>query len=79
MIINMIFEQLFDNKSSTYTYILSSGEGREALIIDPVIEHTEEYIKLLEKTYENYEKQLFFNNNRFYGFDGLLYRWLQWD
>ena len=49
MIINMIFEQLFDNKSSTYTYILSSGEGREALIIDPVIEHTEEYIKLLEK------------------------------
>ena len=46
---NMIFEQLFDNKSSTYTYILSSGEGREALIIDPVIEHTEEYIKLLEK------------------------------
>ena len=49
MIINMIFEQLFDNKSSTYTYILSSGEGREALIIDPVIENTEEYIKLLEK------------------------------
>ena len=45
----MIFEQLFDTKSSTYTYILSSGEGREALIIDPVIEHTEEYIKLLEK------------------------------
>ena len=49
MIIDMIFEQLFDNKSSTYTYMLSSGEGREALIIDPVIEHTEEYIKLLEK------------------------------
>ena len=49
MMINMIFVQLFDTKSSTYTYILSSGEGREALIIDPVIEHTEEYIKLLEK------------------------------
>tara|TARA_B100001029_G_C15003877_1_gene419828 strand:- start:416 stop:1111 length:696 start_codon:yes stop_codon:yes gene_type:complete len=44
----MIFQQLFDNKSSTYTYILSSGEGREALIIDPVIEHTEEYLKILE-------------------------------
>ena len=44
----MIFKQLFDGKSSTYTYIISSGEGREALIIDPVIEHTEEYIKLLE-------------------------------
>ncbi len=45
----MIFEQLFDNKSSTYTYVISSGEGREALIIDPVIEHTEEYLKILEK------------------------------
>ncbi len=45
----MIFEQLFDTKSSTYTYILSSGKGREAIIIDPVIEHTDEYIKVLEK------------------------------
>ncbi len=45
----MIFEQLFDTKSSTYTYLISSGEGREALIIDPVIEHTDEYIKILEK------------------------------
>ena len=44
----MIFEQLFDTKSSTYTYIISSGKGREALIIDPVIEHTEEYIKVLK-------------------------------
>ena len=45
----MIFEQLFDIKSSTYTYIISSGKGREALVIDPVIEHTNEYIKILEK------------------------------
>ena len=45
----MIFEQLFDTKSSTYTYIISSGKGREALIIDPVIEKTNEYIKYLEK------------------------------
>ena len=44
----MIFNQLFDNKSSTYTYIISSGKGREALIIDPVIEHSDEYIKVLE-------------------------------
>ena len=44
----MIFKQLFDQKSSTYTYIISSGEGREALIIDPVIEHTETYIKELK-------------------------------
>ncbi|MDC3006915.1 MBL fold metallo-hydrolase [Candidatus Pelagibacter sp.] len=45
----MIFEQLFDNKSSTYTYILSSGKGREALIIDPVLDNTEEYLNLLDK------------------------------
>ena len=44
----MIFNQLFDNKSSTYTYIISSGKGREALIIDPVIEHTKKYIKILK-------------------------------
>ena len=44
----MIFNQLFDCKSSTYTYIIASGKGREALIIDPVIEHTDEYVKVLE-------------------------------
>jgi glyoxylase-like metal-dependent hydrolase (beta-lactamase superfamily II) len=44
----MVFEQLFDNKSSTYTYIISSGKGREALIIDPVIENTDEYIQVLK-------------------------------
>ena len=43
----MIFKQLFDTKSSTYTYIVSSGKGREALIIDPVIENADEYIKVL--------------------------------
>ena len=43
----MIFEQLFDQKSSTYTYIIASGEGREALIIDPVIEHSDEYSIIL--------------------------------
>ena len=45
----MILKQLFDNKSSTYTYIVSSGKGREALIIDPVIENTNEYIKALNQ------------------------------
>jgi len=44
----MIFNQLFDEKSSTYTYIISSGKGREALIIDPVIEHSNEYIQVLK-------------------------------
>tara|TARA_B100001123_G_C15058869_1_gene926727 strand:- start:221 stop:928 length:708 start_codon:yes stop_codon:yes gene_type:complete len=45
----MIFKQLFDNNSSTYTYIISSGKGREALIIDPVIENTKEYLNLLKE------------------------------
>jgi glyoxylase-like metal-dependent hydrolase (beta-lactamase superfamily II) len=44
----MIFNQLFDPKSHTYTYIISSGQGREALIVDPVIEKTDEYLKILE-------------------------------
>ncbi len=44
----MIFKQLFDTKSSTYTYLISSGNGREALIIDPVIENVAEYISLLK-------------------------------
>ena len=43
----MIFNQLFDDKSSTYTYIISSGKGREALIIDPVIENTDVYLSLI--------------------------------
>ena len=42
----MIFKQLFDTKSSTYTYLISSGKGREALMIDPVIENVSEYISL---------------------------------
>ena len=45
----MIFKQVFDTKSSTYTYIIASGKGREALIIDPVIENVENYIKLLNE------------------------------
>ena len=45
----MIFKQFFDNVSCTYTYLVSSGEGREALIIDPVLEKTDEYISHLKK------------------------------
>ena len=45
----MIFEQLFDKRSSTYTYFVASAEGREALIIDPVLENIEDYIKLLNE------------------------------
>ena len=45
----MIFKQLFDKKSSTYTYLIASSNGREALIIDPVEENVAEYVKLLEE------------------------------
>jgi len=45
----MIFNQFFDDVSCTYTYLLSSGKGREALIIDPVLEKTSEYILYLKK------------------------------
>ena len=44
----MILKQLFDQKSCTYTYLIASSEGREALIIDPVFENVDEYIKLLK-------------------------------
>ena len=45
----MIFKQVFDKKSSTYTYIIASAKGREALIIDPVLENVEDYIKILNQ------------------------------
>jgi len=45
----MIFNQFFDEVSSTFTYLISSGKGREALIIDPVLEKTHEYISYLKK------------------------------
>ena len=45
----MIFKQVFDKKSSTFTYLVASSEGREALIIDPVIENVDNYIQLLNE------------------------------
>jgi len=42
----MLFRQLFDNVSSTYTYLLAGGRGGEALIIDPVFERVDRYIAL---------------------------------
>ncbi|MGD9838000.1 MAG: rhodanese-like domain-containing protein [Afipia sp.] len=44
----MIFRQLFDSVSSTYTYLLASRRGGEALIIDPVLEKVDRYIQLLQ-------------------------------
>ena len=45
----MIFKQEFDTKTSTYTYIIASAKGREALIIDPVLENVEDYINILKE------------------------------
>ncbi len=45
----MIFRQLFDATSSTYSYLLASRRGGEALIIDPVIDRVERYVQLLRE------------------------------
>ncbi|MGB5298186.1 MAG: MBL fold metallo-hydrolase [Thiogranum sp.] len=45
----MIFRQLFDNISHTYTYLLAERHGGEALLIDPVLENTAQYLRLLEE------------------------------
>jgi sulfur dioxygenase len=45
----MIFRQLFDSVSSTYTYILASRKGGEALIIDPVLDRVDRYIQLFKE------------------------------
>jgi glyoxylase-like metal-dependent hydrolase (beta-lactamase superfamily II) len=45
----MIFRQLFDPVSSTYTYLLASRRGGEALIIDPVLERVDRYLRLIEE------------------------------
>jgi sulfur dioxygenase len=45
----MIFRQLFDSASSTYSYVLASRSGGEALIIDPVLEKVDRYLKLMEE------------------------------
>lgn len=45
----MIFQQLFDPTSSTLTYLLASHVGGQALIIDPVYEHVQTYLTLLQR------------------------------
>ncbi len=42
----MLLKQFFDQESSTYTYLMAT-ESREALIIDPVLEHLDDYLKAL--------------------------------
>ena len=45
----MFFRQLFDDVTSTFTYIIGSRINGEALIIDPVLENVDQYIKVLNE------------------------------
>jgi glyoxylase-like metal-dependent hydrolase (beta-lactamase superfamily II)/rhodanese-related sulfurtransferase len=45
----VIFRQLFDSTSGTYTYLLASRHGGEALIIDPVLERVDRYLQLVRE------------------------------
>lgn len=45
----MLFRQLFDRDSSTYTYLLGSQPGGKALLIDPVREQLDAYLRLLDE------------------------------
>lgn len=45
----MIFRQLFDQASGTYSYLLASRRGGEALIIDPVLEKADRYLQLMRE------------------------------
>jgi len=45
----MIFRQLFEVESSTYSYLLASRRGGEALIIDPVVEKVGRYLQLMQE------------------------------
>lgn len=45
----MIFRQMFDSVSCTYTYLLAGRPGGEALVIDPVFERVDHYLELLDQ------------------------------
>ncbi len=45
----MLFRQFFDSASSTYTYLIASSRGREAVLIDPVKEQVAQYLTAIEQ------------------------------
>lgn len=45
----MLFRQLFDRESSTYTYLIADRASAEAILVDPVLEQVERDLKLLEE------------------------------
>jgi sulfur dioxygenase len=52
----MIFRQLFEPVSGTYSYVLASRRGGEALIIDPVLDQVDPYLRLMEEVELNLVK-----------------------
>src|SRR5215813_7001113 len=48
-VVHMIFRQLFDPQSSTYTYLLADSATREAILIDPVFDHVRRDAALIEE------------------------------
>ncbi|NOQ36299.1 MAG: MBL fold metallo-hydrolase [Methylococcaceae bacterium] len=44
----MIFKQLFDDATWTYTYLIADPKTKEAVFIDPVNTHVDDYLKLLD-------------------------------
>lgn len=45
----MLFRQLFDAETSTYTYLIADLNAKEAILVDPVLEQVERDLKLLEE------------------------------
>lgn len=45
----MLFRQLFDRESSTYTYLIADPETKEAILVDPVLEQVERDLQILRE------------------------------
>ena len=45
----MLFRQLFDQETCTYTYLIADLEAKEAILVDPVLEQVERDLKLIEE------------------------------
>jgi sulfur dioxygenase len=45
----MLFRQLYDSESSTYTYLIADLATKEAVLIDPVLEQLERDLRLLQE------------------------------
>lgn len=45
----MLFRQLYDGETSTYTYLIADEKTKEAVLVDPVIEQVERDLKLIQE------------------------------